>query len=292
MLHTIENEKLICKIESVGAEIRSLKNKATGEEYIWQIDKAIWGSSSPVLFPAIGKIKEDNIVYDGQAYDMNKHGIIRNNNQLEFNQLGASECVFRLKSSAETLQQYPFEFMFSVIYRLKENCLKMTYQIENKDSVPMQFACGGHTAYACPLSDNLKLSDYVIEFPTPLHLKARTLGALGLLSDRKRKIKTEDNLLPLSESLFNEDALIFENLNCNWVRLRKRKAKKGIVVRFKDYPHLALWAKPKADYVCIEPWLGLPDHEDESTNITQKPSYKTIEPGTVLSIGIETEIEL
>jgi galactose mutarotase-like enzyme len=78
MLHTIENEKLICKIESVGAEIRSLKSKATGEEYIWQIDTAIWGSSSPVLFPAIGKIKEDNIVYDGQAYDMNKHGIIRN----------------------------------------------------------------------------------------------------------------------------------------------------------------------------------------------------------------------
>ena len=32
MLHTIENNKLICTIESKRAEIRSLKNKETGEE--------------------------------------------------------------------------------------------------------------------------------------------------------------------------------------------------------------------------------------------------------------------
>jgi galactose mutarotase-like enzyme len=75
------------------------------------------------------------------------------------------------------------------------------------------------------------------------------------------------------------------------VRLRKKKEKKGIIVRFKDYPHLALWSKPSADYVCIEPWLGLPDLEEESLDITQKPTYKTIAPGTTFSIGIETEIE-
>jgi galactose mutarotase-like enzyme len=67
MLYTLENEKLICTIESNGAEIRSLKNKATGAEYIWQIDKSIWGSSSPVLFPAIGKTKEDKVVFNEKS---------------------------------------------------------------------------------------------------------------------------------------------------------------------------------------------------------------------------------
>ena len=41
MLHTIENELLICTIDSNGAEIRSLKNKTTNKEYIWQIDPSV-----------------------------------------------------------------------------------------------------------------------------------------------------------------------------------------------------------------------------------------------------------
>ena len=291
MLHTIENEKLICTIESKGAEIRSLKNKATGEEYIWQIDTSIWGSSSPVLFPAIGKIKEDKVVYEGKEYAMPKHGIIRNNNLLSFEQHGMSKCVFSLASSVETLKQYPFKFSFSVAFTLIEKRLIMTYTVENRDSVPMQFACGGHTAYSCPLSKNVKLSDYSIEFPNQLALEASTLAASGLLSHHKRTIECNNGVLPLSDTLFSQDALIFSDIACDWIRLRKKNEKKGIVVRFKGYPHLALWSKPFADYVCIEPWLGLPDLEDESIDLTRKTSYRTIESGTDFSIAIETEIE-
>lgn len=291
MLHTIENEKLICTIESNGAEIRSLKNKATGVEYIWQIDNSIWGSSSPVLFPAIGKIKEDKVVFNGKEYAMPRHGIIRNNNQLRFEQYEVSKCAFTLTSSEETLKQYPFKFSFSVEFSLIENRLIMNYKVENRDSVPMPFACGGHTAYACSFSENTKLSDYVIEFPTQLNLKADTLGASGLLSYYKREIMSNDEILPLSDTLFDDDALIFTNIEFDWIRLRKKNEKKGIVVQFTGYPHLALWSKPFADYVCIEPWLGLPDREDESTDLTQKPSFKTIDPNTIFSIAIETEIE-
>ncbi|MCF8365029.1 MAG: hypothetical protein K9H16_04565, partial [Bacteroidales bacterium] len=136
-----------------------------------------------------------------------------------------------------------------------------------------------------------KLSDYVIEFPGALYLKAGTLGASGLLSDQIREIESNVGVLPLSDTLFNEDALIFANIEFDWVRLRKKSEKKGIVVRFAGYPHLALWSKPMADYVCIEPWLGLPDREDEPIDLIQKPSYKTIDPNTKFSISIETEIE-
>lgn len=291
MLHLIENEKLMCTIASDGAEIRSLKNKATGEEYIWQINPSVWGSSSPVLFPSIGKIKEDKVIYDGKEYAMPKHGIIRNNKSLSFQKYSASTCAFTLESSPETLRQYPFQFSFSVAYTLISNRLLMTYTIENRDKVPMSFACGGHTAYACPLNDQTKLSDYVIEFPTPLQLTSSTLGASGLLSLHQRDLASAAGVLPLSESLFDKDALIFAHLDCDWVRLRKKKDKKGIIVRFKGYPHLALWSKPSADYVCIEPWLGLPDLEEESLDITQKPTYTTIAPGTTFYIAIETEIE-
>ena len=167
----------------------------------------------------------------------------------------------------------------------------MNYKVENRDSVFIHFACGGHTAYACPLSENIKLSDYVIEFPNQLELKTSKLGVTGLLSHLKYEIKINEGILPLSDTLFNQDALIISDIECDWIRLRKKNEKKGIVVRFKDYPHLALWSKPFADYVCIEPWLGLPDREDESTDLTQKLTYKTIEPEAKFSIAIETEIE-
>ncbi len=291
MLHTIENDHLICSISSNGAEIRSLKHKATGTEYIWEIDNEVWGSSAPVLFPAIGKIKDDKVLHKGKAYLMPKHGIIRHNDALHFEQQSASQCTFTLVSSQETLAQYPYTFLFTVAFELTEQRLLMTYHIENKDSEPMPFACGGHTAYACSLDQHTALSDYVIEFPKSIDLKADTLGASGLLSTHTRDIESKNGVLPLSDTLFNDDALIFSNIDYNWVRLRKKEDKKGVVVRFKDYPHLALWSKPAADYVCIEPWLGLPDKEDESIEMTQKTTLKTIAPYTSFSIAIETEIE-
>ena len=71
------------------------------------------------------------------------------------------------------------------------------------------------------------MSDYVIEFPTPLILEASTIGTSGLLSHRKRKIERNEETLPLSDTLFNEDALIFSDIACDWIRLRKKNEKKG-----------------------------------------------------------------
>jgi galactose mutarotase-like enzyme len=118
-----------------------------------------------------------------------------------------------------------------------------------------------------------------------------TLGDSGLLSNRIRDIKTHHNLLYLSKNLFDEDALIFADIDFKWVRLRKKDAKKGIVVTFAEYPNLALWAKPGADYVCIEPWLGLPDRENESIILNEKSNYKKLGITDTYSITIETLIE-
>lgn len=291
MLHTIENEFLKCSIESKGAEIRSLRDKTTGEEYIWQINESIWGSSSPILFPAIGNIKNDKVIFDGKEYAMTKHGIIRNNDQLIFKQLNDSSCSFTLNSSDETLVLYPFDFSFTVEFTLNEKILKMEYKIENESSVPMHFSCGGHTAYACSLNETTQLADYVIEFPIQQNLKTRTLGSSGLLSNNEKEILIENGMLSLSNELFNEDALIFTPIDFDWVRLRKKNKEKGVIVRFPDYPNLALWSKPGADFVCIEPWLGLPDSEDEFLYLTDKTTYKSIMSGSIFKIAIETEIE-
>lgn len=291
MLHSIENENLICTIESNGAQVRSLKNKVTGEEYIWQIDKSVWEHSSPVIFPSIGILKDNKLVYNGIEYDMPKHGIIRGNDKLIFEKSRSSKCRFTLKSSVETLKSYPFQFSFSVEYTLVKNQLSMKYLIHNQDSAPMHFACGGHTAYSCPLGEGVKLSDYVLEFPGDVKLESNTMLASGLLSNEKREIKSSGKLLELSKNLFDKDFLIFSDFEYDWVRLRRKGSSKGIVVHFKDCPHLALWSKPGADFLCIEPWLGLPDFEDESTLLTEKRAHKIIQPDEHFEVDIVTEVE-
>ena len=222
---------------------------------------------------------------------MPKHGIVRGNDSLVFNQRSESECSFTLNSSDITKSQYPFDFMFSINYKLVDNRLIMTYNIKNKDNEPMYFICGGHTAYSLPLNKSTALSDYLIEFPNQNQLVSATLGDSGLLSYRKRNYNLFNNSLELNEIIFKDDALIFSNINFDWVRLRKTNEEKGIVVKFSGYPNLALWAKPGADYICIEPWLGLPDRVDESIELSEKSTYQKIDPSEQFAISIETKIE-
>ncbi len=291
MLHTIQNEDLKCSIESIGAEIRSLIHKESGRDFIWQMDPEIWASSSPVLFPAIGKIKADHIEYQGQKYAMPKHGIIRHNENLSFAQLSDSTCAFTLESNLRTKAQYPFQFRFRVEYELEAKSLVMRYLIENMDQVEMPFICGGHTAYACPLDADTKLIDYYLQFETSKSsLEASTLAASGLLGSKKRHFALDQGRLFLSATIFNDDALIFADSNLGEVLLGHKDRGEILKVCFKDFTHLALWSKPGADYVCIEPWSGLPDHEEESIDIIAKQSYRKLKPGEMGVFEIRTEV--
>ena len=54
MRYILENDTLRVEIESFGAEIKSVKRKADGREYMWCGDPKYWGRTSPVLFPFVG----------------------------------------------------------------------------------------------------------------------------------------------------------------------------------------------------------------------------------------------
>ena len=69
----LENSKLIITINSHGAELRSVKNKETDREYLWNADPNFWGRSSPVLFPFVGGVRDKVYRYQGKEYPMNQH---------------------------------------------------------------------------------------------------------------------------------------------------------------------------------------------------------------------------
>ena len=50
----LENEQIEVTVNIHGAELRSLKSKADGQEYLWNADAKYWGRTAPVLFPFVG----------------------------------------------------------------------------------------------------------------------------------------------------------------------------------------------------------------------------------------------
>ena len=62
--YQIKNEELTLEIDSLGAEMKSLKYNASGQEYLWQADPAYWGRTSPVLFPLVGNYRENKTEYE------------------------------------------------------------------------------------------------------------------------------------------------------------------------------------------------------------------------------------
>jgi len=45
------------------------------------------------------------------------------------------------------------------------------------------------------------------------------------------------------------------------------------------FPHLALWSKPGAPFVCMEAWTGHGDPVGFSGDLADKPSMRLLAPG-------------
>ena len=55
-IYEIENENIKLKVDSHGAEMKSLVKKETDTEYLWNGNPAYWQRTSPILFPLVGRL--------------------------------------------------------------------------------------------------------------------------------------------------------------------------------------------------------------------------------------------
>ena len=107
----MKNEYLQIKIDSLGAELKSLKNLQNNIEYLWQSDAKYWNRSSPILFPIVGKLLDDEYIYKDKTYNMSQHGFARDKEFILIKQK-ENYLKFLLKSDPSSLKIYPFYFEF------------------------------------------------------------------------------------------------------------------------------------------------------------------------------------
>ena len=280
MTYTIENEQLICIIDSHGSELKSVKDKKTGKEYMWIGDPAYWNRTSPVLFPFVGAVKDKKYRYEGKTYEMGQHGFARD---MEFTLLSRldDEIWMELTDTEETLSKYPFKFRLKIGYQLNGRDLTVAWGVENLNEKEMPFAIGAHPGFMMPGDENHAFRLYDRQGNLVESVENRIFGTDGCITDRTEVINTPEGVLPITDHLFDGDALVIENEQLGSVELVKNgKDTPEIAVRFSS-PLVGLWSPPKknAPFVCIEPWYGRCDSENFAGDLQERDYEQALEPG-------------
>lgn len=291
MEQSISNEYLKISVSNTGAELSSIKSLKTGKEYMWNANPNVWGSSAPVLFPIIGALKNNECTINNSSYTIPKHGFIRHNKNLIVSRKSDDELEFQLEYSDQTLQIYPYKFRFNISFKLLNNKIVISHCVKNLDDKPIHFALGAHPAFKCPINTNEKYEDYYLEFENEENTSTTRLSDNGLITDLKEPIIKHSQLLPLTTDLFNKDALIFTDLKSKKVSLKSSKSNQILSVCYNDFSYLGIWAKPNAPFVCIEPWIGVTDHENSDGHFLKKDGLISLPVGQEFNASFSIEIE-
>jgi len=289
MNYEIKNEHIKVKIKSFGAELNSLQKIDEDLEYIWQGDSKYWNRHSPILFPIVGRLKNDSYTYQNQKYNMTQHGFARDK-EFEVIKNEADFMEFRLKSDEKTLEIYPFSFELYLSYKLEKNSLIVSYKVINKSDDKMLFSIGAHPAFNWTLKEDEKKEDYFLEFENIKQTKRYFLNDKGLVYDSV-DLKIIDNKIALNEELFKNDALVFNDSNIKILTLKNSNNKNFVKLEFKNFPYLGIWSKPSgAPFVCIEPWFGVADEDSSNQNFEDKKGLISLEKNEIFSCFYSIEV--
>lgn len=265
MRYRIENKYLRCEIDLHGAEVKSLARKFDGREMMWEGNPEFWGRTSPVLFPFVGGVSNKEYRFEGRSYTIGQHGFARD---MDFNLESETEneIWFKLSETEETLKVYPFRFVLRIGYRLEEKTIRVMWEVFNPDDNEMYFSIGAHPAFAIPTLQGHTLRLYDPEGKPLKCFSNRIFGDGGCVTNRVETIETPDGYLPLSEELFDGDALVIEKRQVGRVELLDASdlSSSSLVSVAFEAPLVGIWSPPhkNAPFVCIEPWYGRCDAED------------------------------
>ncbi|MBU6269191.1 MAG: aldose 1-epimerase family protein [Sphingomonadales bacterium] len=262
------------EIDPLGAQLMRLRDR-NGRDLLWDGDPAFWTGRAPVLFPIVGSLRDNRYRYRGRDYSLPRHGFART---LPWQVVdhGDDRATLRLRANAATLAHYPFAFELVLTFTTSDSALAVTVAVSNAGEDVMPFSFGFHPALRWPFAGGAR-GDYRLRFDrAEPELIARVDGA-GLIA-RHEASPVHGHDLPLDDSLFVDDALVFAGLSSGAVEYGIPGGDQ-LRVEFPRFPDLGVWTKPGAGYLCIEPWLGHADPVAPYGEIFAKPGIRALPPG-------------
>ena len=272
--HDFGSAELCASVKADGAELCQLRD-AAGVDYLWPASPP-WPRHAPVLFPIVGRLRDDTLTHHGQTYRMTQHGFARDR-RFTWIERSSTGCRLVLSDDSQTRAMYPFGFRFELAYTVRGATLETRFTIVNTGEEVLPASMGAHPAFRWPLIAGMPKDAYALTFEAN---ETAPLGVLdkGLLSNTVRPSPVHQRRLGLTEALFDQDALIFLQPASRSVRFASATGP-ALTVSWQGFDQLGVWSRPDGDFLCIEPWLGVASPERFAGEFRQKPYLCLIEPG-------------
>lgn len=282
--HSISQGGIHATVLAKGAELCAF---GTGpHEMMWQAGP-LWPRHAPVLFPIVGRLKDDALMYGGQNFHLTQHGFARDR-VFAWAEREADHCCLVLVDDTDTRGIYPFAFRLELEFRIADGALIVTYRTTNTGEGTLPVSQGAHPAFRWPLADGVPKEAHRLTFeanetaPMP-----RVSG--GLLGPATHPSPIHDRLLELNEALFADDALILPAPASRWLRYTAPGAL-GLEMRWNGFPSFGIWMRPGANFLCLEPWSGMASPADWTGSFEGKPGLTLLAPGEHLVSSYELRI--
>jgi galactose mutarotase-like enzyme len=276
----IAGGRFAATIDPLGAELASLRVDGA-REILWQGDPAWWSGRAPLLFPVVGRSPDGRARWRGASFDMPPHGVARQSS-FAVREARADAARFELRDDDATRRHNPFAFRLVVAYSLGADGLTMTASAENLSrDTPMPAGLGFHPGFAWPLVEGAAKTSHALVFDAPEPAPIRRIDRTGLMLRHGLPTPVRGRRLDLVDTLFTDDAIIFDRLVSRRVWFGV-PGQPGLRVDFPDCPHLGVWMRPGAPYLCIEPWQGFAPEIGDDGDLARRPGSVMLPPGGAL----------
>lgn len=280
---SISNDFLKITVREQGCELIEIKSVKSQKDFIHKGDEKFWTYSTPILFPIVGRNKDDLFKINGKEYPISKHGFLRDS-KFEIEKISDTEIKGTLKHSDNTLKSFPYKFTLTIIHKLEENKVTTSVNIANENDVTMYFGLGGHPALKCPINDSLDFQDYYIEFEEKERAEYSKIDLVsGFFTGEKELFLNNENKINLNYDLFLNDAVTFTDLKSKKAILKSDKLQEKIIFEFSDFPYIAFWTKKDAPFICFEPWFSHGDFINFEEEHNKKEGIIELEQKKVFS---------
>jgi galactose mutarotase-like enzyme len=277
----LRSSDLSAEVDPLGAQLSTLRDDA-GRDLLWDGNPAIWNGRAPLLFPIVGTLAGGSYRLGSKAYQLSRHGFARGK-RFAIRDANSSAATFRLSSDATSYRVYPFHFELDIRFALDGPTLFVTTCLRNAGDEDMPASFGYHPAFRWPLPYGRARTSHFIEFASDEPAPIRRLDADGLLTPEDHPTPISQRCLSLEDSLFQNDVIILDEIRSRSVTYGADEGPR-LRVSFPDSPYLGLWTKPRANFICIEPWHGVADPVGFSGDFRAKPGVFMVAPGAMLPI--------
>lgn len=282
----IKNDFMELTVSSKGAEKKSLI--CDGIEYIRQADQ-VWNRQAPFLFPNVGRLNDNWTIINGKKYELPQHGFLRDQEFEVFHQKADEISLINIYNES-TLEKYPFKYKVIITYTLKNKTLRTKVNIFNEDELNMPFNFGGHPGFNVPLYENESFEDYKVVFNKAETFTAPSVTEKGTLNFVNPGMSfTNLKELNLDYKYFEVDAIVIPRVKSDTVKLINKEGK-GIEFAFPKFVSLALWTRPNAKFLCLEPWIGYADRHDSQHYFIEKDNIIELNPLEQFSVYYDITI--